>query len=293
MPTCRHHRRRRLPSEIDLILDADAARSGLLVQYAQDMGRAALFAQPDPRLAKDWNLCGHFISTDRVISVESQVAYGYLAESKAEPGKFIAVIRGTDGILEWIEDAEFALMPHLRGGNVEAGFWGVYSRMFYCPVGTTLEALSPMAVSIALAVGHGSVKVIGHSLGSALATYLALDLAYLLADRVSGCFLASPRPGDETFGALFHSVVKDYKVYNYELDFVPRVPRGFHFCDLPGTITISPDTAEARIKFGLGCNHHCLCYVSMLDFTLHAMFNDPIYKAEMPCVLGPRLPIAI
>jgi triacylglycerol lipase len=273
-----------------VILDADAARSGLLVRYAEDMSGAALFAPADPRLSVEWNLLGHLISTDVVGSIETQVCYGYLAESKAAPGTFIAVIRGTAGVLEWIEDAEFTLRPYasggVSGGNVEDGFWGIYERMQYCKLGTT--ALTPVAASIAAAVGDGSVKVIGHSLGSAIATYLTLDLAFLVGDRVSGCFLASPRPGDDAFGALFHEKVKDYRVLNYELDLVPRVPRGFHFSDLPGATTISPDSAEARIKFGLGCNHHVICYISMLDYTLRSLIDGKLYPDEIICILGPR-----
>jgi pimeloyl-ACP methyl ester carboxylesterase len=48
------------------------------------------------------------------------------------------------------------------------------------------------------AVGKGSLIVLGHSLGSTLATYLTFDLAHpgKLGPRVRGCFYASPRPGD-------------------------------------------------------------------------------------------------
>jgi hypothetical protein len=48
-------------------------------------------------------------------------------------------------------------------------------------------------------IGAGAVTVIGHSLGSALATYLTYDLAKALKEKVSACLFASPRSGNKTW----------------------------------------------------------------------------------------------
>lgn len=269
-----------------MIVDADAARDALLVQYAMDMAKTGLFPALDPRIT-DWDLRGHILGTDTLRLMREDVCFGFLAESKASPGTFVVIIRGTDGVLEWIEDAEFLLTPYARGGNVEAGFWRVYKTMRYTAMGSGL--FEPVAQGIAHGVGEGRVRVVGHSLGSALATYLTLDLAYLIAERVSGLFLASPRPGDATFAALFHSKVESYRLYNYELDFVPRIPRGFHFSQLPNVIAISTDISQARIKFGLFCNHHAICYASMLDFSLQDWARAKFDPSYLACILGPHL----
>ena len=54
-------------------------------------------------------------------------------------------------------------------------------------------------------VGAGTVTVTGHSLGSALATYLTLDVAVGLGDRATACLFASPRTGDAAWVELFDS----------------------------------------------------------------------------------------
>jgi hypothetical protein len=173
----------------------------------------------------------HFASRQALQSSGRTICYGYLAE-RGWVREMVAVIRGTDGFVEWIEDAEFVPIPYspqiglsagLGAMSVEQGFWTLYASMqLISPIGTPLGVLAP---SIATAVGPaGMVTVIGHSLGSALATYLTLDLARGgLAGRVSACLFASPHTGNQAFVELFDQTIVDYRLFNYILDIVPRV----------------------------------------------------------------------
>ncbi len=212
----------------------------------------------------------------------------------------MAVIRGTDGLVEWIEDGIFSPIPYkpklvLSSAQgpvaVEQGFWTIYAGMdLITPAGASLGAL---ASAIVLALGTtGRLTVIGHSLGAALATYLTVDLARGgLAGRVTACLLASPHTGDKAFVDLFDATVADYRLFNYLLDVVPRVPLGLGYEPLPRRTVIRPATAEANIRVNTACNHHVVCYCAMLDYegTMSALTPMPAGEADSAaCILGPE-----
>jgi triacylglycerol lipase len=216
-----------------MIQDTAAAALGLLVDYAMDMytspaGRQTMAPPADTRLAPTWVLRGYICGVDALLHTKNSmqlgqdhVCFGYLAEMSQTPGTFVAIVRGTDGFLEWIEDAEFVLVSHSNLGLVEQGFYDIYKTMQFRNAQGDMVSLPD---GIASVVGGGTVTVVGHSLGSALATYLTLDLAAptRLGARVSACLFASPQPGDKTFAALFDATVANYKLYNYELDAAAR-----------------------------------------------------------------------
>jgi triacylglycerol lipase len=270
------------------------ARLGWPVLLAFDTHAAApalLEPPPDPRLAPDWILRGYLTGfdaifrTQAVLEMGQRVCYGLLLEASAQPGEFVVAIRGTNGVLEWIEDAIFEPIIHPLGGEVETGFWSIFTSMsFRTPGGKDV----PLAAGIANAIGEGTVTVAGHSLGAALATFLTLDLAERPGLRVRGRFFASPRPGDHTFADVFDRTVADYVAYAYALDAVPHVPFGLGYEPLHNLVEIRPGESEARIGFGLECAHHLVCYLAELDFA----FKDwramaAIDRPCAACIKGP------
>jgi triacylglycerol lipase len=281
-----------------MLTATQAAELALLVAYAMDQYQAeptSLAPAPDTRLAPKWRVLGYITATDclfragHAAEAGDTVCYGFLAQVVDKPDVFVAAIRGTNGILEWIEDAQFSSVPHPTVGRVESGFFGVYRSMQYRPIG---GEILPAARGISSAVGQGSLIVLGHSLGSALATYLTFDLAHpgKLGPRVQGCFFASPRPGDADFARAFDERVQTYALWNYELDVVPRVPFGPDYTDLPKVNLISSKSAQARIRFDLDCHHHIICYAAMLDWGLFAdwpAFNVPDQAYAVACIKGP------
>jgi pimeloyl-ACP methyl ester carboxylesterase len=235
-------------------------------------------------------LKGYLIGTDdawRLTSgFSSRECYGVLLEGAA--GEFLVAIRGTNGILEWIEDAQAVRpTPHPLGGRVGDGFWGLYETLVFRPPGGTDVAPAAKGIADAIGVG-GTVTVAGHSLGAALATYLTLDLAERPGIRVQGRYFASPRPGDAAFVDVFDRTVADYRSYAYALDVVPHVPLGF--VPLLKSVTISPDKAQARIRFGIGCAHHLVCYLAALDYANmeKGFVASPIDVDNLLCIRGPR-----
>ena len=285
-----------------------AAACGLLAMHAMDMYRvntASLTPAPAPGLtAAGWTILAYITGEDTLFRsgplqfAGPTVCYGFLA--RAASGQNVAVIRGTDGFVEWVEDAEFLPTNYtpqiaLPAGSgtmlVEQGFWTLYQSMkLIDPTGAPLGDLAP---AIAAAVGtSGTVTVIGHSLGAALATYLALDLARgVLGARVSACLFASPRTGNQAFVELFDRTISDYRLFNYILDIVPRVPLGLGYAPLPRRTVIQPATAEASIRVSIDCNHHVICHCAMLDYEGTMQATTPVPAGEessAACILGPE-----
>jgi len=94
------------------ISDTLLAKQAALVIYAWDMcskNLRDLTPVPDERIACDgWHVCGYISGNDDVDGHHlKETCYGYVARNEA--GEFVAVIRGTAGIMEWIDDAKFPL----------------------------------------------------------------------------------------------------------------------------------------------------------------------------------------
>lgn len=277
--------------------DEEAADLAWLVIYAMDSylsDRASLAPPPDPRLSPKWRILGYITGTDalfragRTLVAGEDVCYGYLAQLIAKPEVFVAAIRGTDGILEWIEDAQFVPRPHPVAGMVEDGFYDIYDSLTYRPIdGGAFEA----ARGLAATVGSGELIVLGHSLGAALATYLTFEIAHplLLGNRAQGAFFASPRPGNAAFAKAFAARVAAYNVFNYELDVVTRIPLGPDYTDLLNCHWIGVTSAKARIGFTLAGHHHLICYIAMLaGYAAFDWKSLPLLDAiNAACIKGP------
>ena len=279
------------------IRDKDAAEKAMLQVYAMDMlskNPGNLTPDPDPRIAQaGWDVIGYLNATDAIITegrkmgMGDQVYYGFLAKSQSDSKEYIVVVRGTNGIAEWIEDAEFELVPYKPAPScrVEEGFFGIYQSMQLVVKGGPAK---PVLDGLAEAIGSGSLTICGHSLGSTLATYLSLGLALEknMQSQITVHLLASPRPGDKTFADLFQAYLgKQLTLYNYIFDIVPHLPmRLAGYATLSGAEEISLSEAEARIDCDLGCNHHAVCYAAMLYYDLidwHAF----TYPDDVSCAL--------
>jgi len=290
-----------------------AVSYGFLSLYAMDMYRVGTSNTPVPApglIANGWDIVGYITGADTafrsklvVINDATEIVYyGFVARRGNEVA---AVIRGTDGLVEWIEDAEFfpvpyapnePLPPAYSGALVEQGFWGLYRTLNL--VDPADSAATPLSSAIEnLCQANDQVTVVGHSLGASLATYLALDLARSpLGNKVQACFFASPHTGNSVFATLFDSSVANYHVFNYFFDVVPRVPFGQDYCVLPSHTVIMPDQAQAQIRLDIACNHHVVCYCAMLDYAMTQAAITPVPAGEatsVACILGPENPNSV
>lgn len=281
---------------------------GLLVMHAMDYHRARN-SPPAPfqpaAAPPSGQIVGYLYGKDTLVPdhvggplqmLDVTTCYGIIVHRDNE---LVVAIRGTDGILEWIEDAEFLHkaycpknpIPAAIDATVEQGFWGIYETLEFADqdgkvVGSATEIIAQLGQTV------DGVVVAGHSLGAPLATYLTLDLARSdLGDKVRGCYFASPHPGNAAFGTFFHDNVANYVVYNYVMDIVPRVPPTLlGYQSLPNRRVITPTAAKADVTFDVGCNHHVVCYLAMLDFTAMQAALETVPPEEAgswACVRGP------
>jgi hypothetical protein len=178
-------------------------------------------------MGTDTILIGHpQISGGPLGGLEGTVCYGTVV--RRSPTQVVVALRGTDGYAEWLEDGQFPLIPYAPtlplppGAFVEQGFWGIYQSLVLTDVNGT--PIGPLGEKLPTTVGiNDNIVVAGHSLGAPLATYLTLDLVRTsLGQRVSGCYFASPHPGNQAFATQFDQIVGDYVVYNYLLVFITK-----------------------------------------------------------------------
>ena len=238
------------------ITDQDAVDYGFLVAFAEGMVvPGSITPHDEPRIAAaGWDVVGHLLAQDSILPDPSAVApgvpltvqlgqtvfYGFLARNQQDPNRYAAAVRGTNGFAEWVIDADFVPRPTpaAPGTKVEMGFFSIYDSMTLVGL-TGLQIGAKAADGIATVVGAaGTVTVCGHSLGSAIATYLSFDVAKLLGDRASACLFASPRTGDHAWAAAYAAAVSTYRLINYLLDVVPYVPfdapPAIQYSTLPG-----------------------------------------------------------
>jgi Lipase (class 3) len=213
------------------------------------------------------------------------VSIGLMLQDGA--GNVVIAIRGTEGISEWIHDAEFLQVtcPFLAGaGHTEDGFTAMYESL-----STAVAAGSPTVVA-ALATlpfnpAPSSVTICGHSLGGALATLLALDVAANTSFKDPTIYTyASPRTGDPAFAGTFDQVVKNsFRIAN-RLDLVPKLPlppsyehvlnlydlNPIQFLPLPPKILLNPSIA---------CEHALNSYLYLLSVAS----GGPVIALDSAC----------
>ncbi len=157
---------------------------------------------------------------------KARVSIGLILQAAAA-GDVVIAIRGTEGIQEWVHDAEFLLVtcPFLVGaGHTEDGFTAVYMSMT-----TTLDPKCPRVTQALAGLNFPrpvtSLTICGHSLGGALATLLALDVAANTAFKNPAIYTyASPRTGGPQFAATYNQVVPNTNRIAGRLDLVPKLP---------------------------------------------------------------------
>jgi triacylglycerol lipase len=138
----------------------------------------------------------------------------------ATSGEAIYVVfRGTKTIPEWIADATLTQVPYPfveGGGSTETGFTRVYSSID--------EAIVAEVNTLAATNDYDTLYVTGHSLGAAVATLAAPQLARETRfDSPVFYNFASPRTGDPIFADLVDELPTSWRIANSN-DEVPKLP---------------------------------------------------------------------
>jgi hypothetical protein len=268
-----------LPAQLTMDVTA-AIKFGQLVNttYAtqpSDLTNAA--GQPLSAGGIDYTVVTTIYANDLATDVnpsrgDDEVSIGLICQAD-QTGDVVIAIRGTEGTLEWIHDIEFLQVPcpFLTGaGHTEDGFTAMYEslRTGVAPNSpTVVNALAKLEFPRAVS----SVTICGHSLGGALATLLALDVAAntVFPDPAVYTY-GSPRTGDSLFAGTYDQVVKNsYRIAN-RLDIVPTVPPplGYEHVLNPYELTPAqflPPPPKILVKFTPGCEHSLVTYLYLLS----------------------------
>lgn len=296
----------------------DVVSYGLLVAdtfntYAKDKTAMTPDISSDSLIGENLIIDGYLVANDCLISnllkpIKDQCFYGVLAHYKDNPQKFVTLIRGTGNTLEWVDDIKAIPRAHpIEGsGFVESGFFDIYNSMNYLPalatknennVNKNLSTNAAEAISQVVSSHNGTLTIAGHSLGSAIATYLMYDIARKpeMHDKTDMCLFASPKPGNQEFIEAFEKVTDNYVVYNYSSDIVPQVPPSLiGYQALKDVKLITPENSQAIINDNVLSNHHVVCYCAMLDYQYTTDWKDLLIKnGDAPdCILGEHTPTA-
>jgi hypothetical protein len=233
----------------------------------------------------DYSIVTSIYANDLATDMQKQradicVSIGFIAQSAA--GDVVIAIRGTEGIYEWVHDAMFLTVPCpflSGGGHTEDGFTSMYQSMTI--------AMAPGSTSVIKALPTlpfkkpiRSLTICGHSLGGALATLLALDVAANspspAASPDTSAFktptvytYASPRAGDAAFATTYNHVVPNtFRIAN-RIDLVPKLPlpplyeHANTLFDLnPIKFAIPP---QILVKCDIACEHYLTSYLHLIS----------------------------
>uniref|UniRef100_A0ACD5WVV3 Uncharacterized protein n=2 Tax=Avena sativa TaxID=4498 RepID=A0ACD5WVV3_AVESA len=142
----------------------------------------------------------------------------------------IVAIRGTqeNSVQNWIRDLVWKQVdlnyPNMPGAKVHTGFYSAYNN-------TILRLVITNAVRKARNLyGDISIIVTGHSMGGAMASFCALDIAISLgSDDVHLMTFGQPRIGNAVFASYFAEIVPNTIRVTHEHDIVPHLPPYFSF----------------------------------------------------------------
>jgi triacylglycerol lipase len=240
--------------------------------------------------------------SDFLFQITEPKFYGIVVHEIADPDNRIVAIRGTEGIVEWLDDAASIVMVPFRqvpsAGRVAFGFDNIYSTMKIMPVPRGTPALVPAAepelggsfadqleqlalrretergVAHEFAAGRTRRErptvVTGHSLGSALATLFVLENSVKQKfDIPLISTLASPKVGNLEFEQVFNGLpMASWRIVNTR-DVVPKLPPTIPFIlDYEHVSVAYTFDSWLFAKKNLGCYHCIDTYLHWLNSNL-------------------------
>jgi hypothetical protein len=259
--------------------------------------------RPAPKnILPRWELSAWINMSDFLFQIEAPKFYGIVVHEIANPDNRIIAIRGTEGIIEWLDDAASIVMVPFKqvpsAGRVAFGFDNIYSTLKVVPVrgtepgltaatepelsgsfGDQLEQLALLreaerGVAHQFAAGRTRrdrpTVVTGHSLGSALATLFVLENSVKHKFDISVInTLASPKVGNLEFIHVFNALtLTSWRIVNVR-DVVSKLPPTIPFIlDYEHVNVAYSFDSWLFAKKNLGCYHSIQTYLHWLDNSL-------------------------
>ncbi|MGA7909100.1 MAG: lipase family protein [Candidatus Sulfotelmatobacter sp.] len=299
----------------------EAAFYGRFVDAAYSLFRAnpaTLRPEPGPTdIPAPYELVAWINMSDFAFGDEVPKFYGIVARHTQNRHTYILAIRGTEGWIEWLDDAMVHLVPFTQvpqAGRVSNGFDKIYSTLKVVKrhgaaaaaagalTATAVPAPEPMLGSFAEQLEQladsleepaiqekmlltpverprRSFTVAGHSLGSALATLFVIENKEKNKFDISTiCTFASPRVGNMEFARLFNLLpITSWRIANQQ-DIVPRIPLHVPMIfDYEHVDTLYDFSSSGQVKWNPLCWHSMTTYLHWLD---PAVAVDPECRRE-------------
>lgn len=217
---------------------------------------------------------------------KTRVSIGLILQA-ATSGDVVIAIRGTEGIQEWIHDAEFDLVtcPFLAGaGHTDDGFTAMYLSMT-TSLDPTCPSVTRSVAGLAFPNPVTSMTICGHSLGGALATLLALDMAAnTVFKKLTVYTYASPRTGDPQFAATYNQVVPNTFRIAGRLDLVPKLPLPQLYEHVLGLYELNSVQLGLQPKLLVRPDVVCLHILTTYLFLLSQQAGGAILPLQPACV---------
>jgi len=200
----------------------------------------------------------------RIDPLINVVPIGFVARNDQAADEYAIVVRGTEGVWEWIQDAKLIPIPFTAvsgGGLTEDGFTDMYNSF---RVGPDPNAARLVPTLTKLLGKVSKLTICGHSLGSALATMLTLDIVVNTPYKQPTLYTyASPSVGDLHFANFFNAMVPDAHRIANRMDIVAHVP-------LPPLYIHVGD--ETELVPGIAVDNNVLCQHDMATY-MHLLSN--------------------
>jgi len=190
--------------------------------------------------------------------------YGFIFQSLTVPGQYMIAFRGTQSATEWIYDFDWFTSPFPGSGGVSVanGFSSIYMQG---PPGPGLLSMRDQLMLWYFQTKPKSLIIAGHSLGGALASLFAYDVAVgSFGPPIPITFVsyASPRVGLADWRNAFNSgLPAAVRVYNTE-DIVPYAPPetiiGYEPVGIGWPVEFEPwDYIDRYLPDAAATNHSC------------------------------------
>jgi hypothetical protein len=217
---------------------------------------------------------------------DTRVQMGFILQSQAG-GEVVVAIRGTEGIKEWVQDAQFLDEPFTfvaGGGRTEDGFTDMY-RSMTVEEGAGAPSVVKFLGTYAWKRAVSSLTICGHSLGGAIVTLLALDVAANTQAPFNDPTIytyASPRTGDHDFAVKYHRTVNTTYRFVDTVDLVPKLPSIFPYRHLTDAILLDSLTLiPPRVR--LQPNPLCWHILTSYTYLMSLYSGGPRLDAEPEC----------
>ncbi|HKN74158.1 MAG TPA: lipase family protein [Candidatus Acidoferrum sp.] len=217
---------------------------------------------------------------------DTRVKIGLILQAQAN-GDVVVAIRGTEGIKEWVQDAQFldeAFTFVAGGGRTEDGFTDMY-RSMTVEEGAGAPTVVKFLGTFAWEQAVNSLTICGHSLGGAIATLLTLDVAANAAapfNNPTAYTYASPRTGNHDFVVKYHETVTTTYRFVDTVDLVPKLPGIFPYRHVTDAINMDSLTLiPPRVR--LQPNPVCWHILSSYLYLMSLYSGGAVLKPEAEC----------